>query len=592
VRERSASTSGLRSAIPALRWLPAWRSGLGRNVVAALAVWAVLVPQSMAYASLAGVPAVNGLYAAIAGLLVYAVLGTSGQLNVGPSSGVAVLAAATVAPLALGDSDRYLALSAGLALLKGVILLCAGLIRLGFVAEFLAKPVLAGYVVGLGLVIAVGQVPALLGLSIEADGFFAQVKEIVFHLAEAHVWTVVIGVGTLVFLLVLQAVAPRAPGAMIAVVFGVLAARTLDLAAEDVRLIGTITASLPDLGAPDIRIDDIERLLGGALGVALLAYAESIAAARRFAAKHGYEVDANRELVAVGASNVAAGLAQGFPVDASMSRTAVADGAGQRTQLAGLLNVVFILLTIALFMGFFADLPKATLSAIVIGAVLPLMRTGELRRLQRLDDVDFAFAAICLVGVLLLGVLEGIVFAVLASLVALVYRSFRPNTAVLGLLRAAEAGDEDFHFRDLSRHPALETFPGLVIFRFDQEIFFANAALFRNAVRRAIHASPTVVKEVLVDAGAITHVDTSGLDMLTELHAELARRGIRLHLARIKGPLRDPFERAGVLELLGPDAIHPSVRSGVNAFLRLDPGAPIPGTVEDEVTPEQRPPLD
>ena len=220
-----------------------------------------------------------------------------------------------------------------------------------------------------------------------------------------------------------------------------------------------------------------------------------------FAAKHGYEVEPNRELIAVGASNVAAGLAQGFPVDAGMSRTSVADRAGQTSQLAGLLNVGFVILTIILLTEFFADLPKATLAAIIIGAVLPLMRTGELRRLQRLDDADFAFAAICLVGVLLLGVLQGLVVAVLASLVALVYRSFRPNTAVLGLLREHQDGDEDFRFRDVSRHPEAETFPGLILFRFDQEIFFANARLFRTAIERAIAAAPTPVEEVLVDAG-------------------------------------------------------------------------------------------
>jgi sulfate permease, SulP family len=571
MRFREVGASTLRSTIPALRWLPSWRVGLGRNVIAALAVWAVLVPQSMAYASLAGVPPINGLYAAIAALLVYALLGTSRQLNVGPSSGVAVLSAAAIAPLAVGDGERYLALSAGLALVTGLILVGAGIGRLGFIAEFLAKPVLAGYVVGLGMVIAVGQVPALLGLSIEADGFFAKAAEIVFDVPDVQAWTVVIGVGTLTMLLVLQAVAPRVPGALIAVVVGVLASRALDLADENVALVGALTASFPELGVPDLRLDDIEQLVAPALGVALLAYAESIAAARRFAAKHGYEVEPNRELIAVGASNVAAGLAQGFPVDAGMSRTSVADRAGQTSQLAGLLNVGFVILTIILLTEFFADLPKATLAAIIIGAVLPLMRTGELRRLQRLDDADFAFAAICLLGVLLLGVLQGIVVAVLASLVALVYRSFRPNTAVLGLLRADEGGDEDIRFRDLSRHAGLETFPGLVIFRFDQEIFFANTRLFRDALLRAIDASPTAVDEVLVDAGAITHVDTSGLDMLTDLHAELAGKGIRLCLARVKGPISDIFERAGLIELLGADGMQPSVRSGVNAYLRRKP---------------------
>ena len=560
----------LAVAVPAASWLPAWRDGLSRNALAGLAVWAVLVPQSMAYASLAGVPPVHGLYAALAGLVVYALLGTSRQLNVGPSSGIAVLSAATVAPLALGDGERYLALSAGLALLTGAVLVLSGLVRLGFVAEFLAKPVLAGYVIGLGLVIAVGQVPALLGLTIDGDGFFSTVKEIVVHLPDADGWTVVIGVGTLTLILVVQALVPSAPASLIAVALGVLVSRALDLGNKDVALVGHITASLPDFGVPSVPLDDLERLVAGALGIALLAYAESIAAARQFGAKHGYEVDPNRELVAVGASNVAAGLVQGFPVDASFSRSAVADASGQRTQLSGLVNALLVVVTLALLMSLFADLPKATLAAIVIAAVLPLLRTRELRRLQRLDEVDFAFAALCLVGVLVVGVLQGIVIAVLASLVALVYRSFRPNTAVLGRLRSDTEGesDEDFRFRDVSRHGRLETFPGLVIFRFDQEIFFANALLFRDGVRRAVAASDHPVEQVLVDAGAITHADTTGLDMLTDLRAELTGLGIGLRLARVKGPLRDILERAGIVELLGPGGIQPSVRAGVEAFLR------------------------
>ena len=566
-RARRLTGRVLVGALPALGWLPGWRDGLGRNVVAAFAVWAVLVPQSMAYAALAGVPPVHGLYAAAAALLVYGLLGTSGQLNVGPSSGVAVLSAATVAPLALGDGDRYLVLSAALALLTGAVLVVAGLVRLGFVAEFLAKPVLAGYVIGLALVITVGQLSALLGVTIDADGFFGKAADIVRAVPDVDGRTAALGVGTLAFLLALRAVAPRAPGALIAVGVGVILSRALGLEDDGVTVLGPFDAALPDLGVPGVALNDLERLVGGALGVALLAYAESIAAARQFAAAHDYEVDPNRELVAVGAANIGVGLAQGFPVDASMSRTAVADGAGQRTQLAGLINVVLVLAAIFLLGGFFADLPAATLAAIVISAVIPLMRTGELRRLRKIDDADFSLAAICLIGVLLLGVLGGIVVAVLASLVALVYRSFRPNTAVLGRARGEE-GDEAFGFRDVSRHPGLETYPGLLVFRFDQEIFFANARLFRDALNRAIEDADVPVEAVLVDAGAITHIDTTGLDMLHDLVGELQRKGIRLMLARVKSPVMEILERSGVADLIGQANLYSSVRIGVDAYLR------------------------
>ncbi|MGL6277961.1 MAG: SulP family inorganic anion transporter, partial [Gaiella sp.] len=422
----------LAAGVPALTWLPQWRVGLRANVLAGLAVWAVLVPQSMGYAALAGLPPVHGLYAATAALVAYALLGTSGQLNVGPSSGIAVLSAATVAPLAAGDTDRAIVLSAVLALLTGIVLVVAGVARLGVVAEFFARPVLAGYVIGLGLVIVLGQVPALLGISVESDGFFREAAEIVQELPDLDPATAAIGIGSLALVLILGAVVPRAPAALVAVVAGIAAARALDLGAEGVALLGPTSAALPDLGLPELRSGDLELLLGGALGVALLALTESIAAARRYAALHGTEIDPNRELVANGAANIASSAVQGFAVDASMSRTALADASGQRTQLAGLLNAALVVLTLVFLTGVFADLPRATLAAVVIAAVLPLLRTGELRRIQRLDEVDFAFAALCLVGVLAFGPLQGIVIAVIASLVALVVRTFRPHTAVLG----------------------------------------------------------------------------------------------------------------------------------------------------------------
>jgi anti-anti-sigma factor len=335
-----------------------------------------------------------------------------------------------------------------------------------------------------------------------------------------------------------------------------------------VAVVGNIASSLPDVGLPSVGWSDTSRLLAGAAGVALLAYVESIAAARRFASERGHEVDANRELVAVGAANIGSGLLKGFPVDASVSRTAVAESAGQRSQLAGLLNAGLVLATILLLTRFFADLPQATLAAIVIAAVLPLMRTGELRRLWRLDEVDFALAVVCLAGVLLLGVLGGILVAVVVSLGALVYRGFRPHVAVLGRVRGDGGADDEFEFRDVSRHPDLETYPGLVVFRFDQEIFFANANLLRQYVRGLVREADPPVRAVLLDAGAVTHIDTTGLDTIGELHEELRAAGADLMVARVKGPVRDILERAGLLEVLGRENFFPSVRAGVDAYRR------------------------
>ncbi|MFO7571128.1 MAG: sulfate permease [Gaiellaceae bacterium] len=559
---------GVARVLPGLSWIPEWRSIARRDALAALAVWAILVPQAMAYATLAGVPPVYGLYAALAALVAYALLGTGRQLNVGPSSGVAVLSAATIAPLAAADGDRFLTLTATLAILTGVLLLLAGIARLGFLSELIAKPVLAGYFVGLGLVIAVSQLPALLGITIPQGGFFRSVWNVVRGLDAADAWTASLGVGTLALILLLRAFAPRIPGPLVAVLLGVGLSRALDLEADGVAVIGSVSSALPSVELPGVAWDDVTRLLAGAAGVALLAYAESIAGARRFAAKHGQEIDANRELVALGVANIGSGLFRGFAVDASISRTAVADDAGQRSQLAGLINAALVLTTIVALTQLFSDLPRTTLAAIVIAAVIPLTSPKELRRLSRLDQVDFGLAVLALTGVLVLGVLGGIVVAVIASLGALVYRSFRPGVAVLGQVRWEGEHDEEFGFRDLTRHPGLETFPGLVILRFDEELFFANASVFRDSIRRAVREGDPPTRAVLLDAAAITHVDTTGIDVLRDVHAELSAAGIRFMLARVKGPVRDMLERSELLEVFGAANMLPSLRSGVDSYRR------------------------
>jgi sulfate permease, SulP family len=553
----------LGQVVPASRWLPDWRRNWKRDVVAALAVWAVLVPQSMAYAALAGVQPVYGLYAAIVGLLLYGLLGTSRELNVGPSSSVAVMSAATVAPLAAGDGARYLALSAALALVTGLILVAGGIARLGFVAEFIARPVLAGYFIGLALTIILTQLPALLGIPAVKGGFFEKLWEIVGELGEISWRTAAIGIASLVLVLVLQGLVPRAPGALVAVVFGVLVSRALDLPDKGVAVVGPLPKALPTLGLPDVPLADYRRILYGGLGIALLAYAESIAAARKFAQQSSYEVDANNELLALGAANVAAGVTQGFAIDASVSRTTVAQRSGQKSQLAGLLNAGLVVVAIFTLGNFFADLPKATLAAIVTAAVLSLLRTRELRRLWRLDTVDFALGALCAMGVLVAGVLGGMVIALIASLAAIVYRGFTPHVAVLGRLRGGEEGDEDFGFRDLLRHPSGETYPGLVIFRFDQEIFFANAALFRDHIRELVDATEPPIREVIVDSSAITYVDTTGLDMLGKLQHELDELGVELVFARLKGPVHDAFKRAVAAGVFAEFRRFPTLRSAV-----------------------------
>jgi high affinity sulfate transporter 1 len=567
VRRSREAVHVLATALPIGRWLPRARRTLRADTLAALAVWAVLVPQAMAYASLAGLPAEHGLYAALPALLLYAVFGTSRQLNVGPSSAVAVLSAATVAPLAGGDPKRFAAISAALALVAGIALVIAGIARLGFVSDFVARPVLAGYLVGLGVVILVGQLPKLLGISSDDGTVFQQMWHIVASLGETRWRTLAVGTGSLAFMLALRRFAPRVPAALIVVVAGVAASSWLDLVDSGVGIIGPISTELPEIGRPTLPGGILTDLTVGAFGIALLAFAESIAASRSFAEKHGYEIDANRELVAIGATNIGAGLAQGFAVDASASRTAVGDEAGQRTQLASLVNAVLVLATILLVARFFENLPQATLAAIVIAAVLGMLSPAPLLHLWRLDRVDAVLGVVCFGGVLLLGVLGGIVLAVVAALVALVYRGSRPNTAVLGRILTDGGHDEDVLYRDVSREPDLEIVPGLVIYRFDQEIFFANASLFEREVRQLVREAEPPAQAVLVDAGSISHVDTTGMAMLERLNAKLAETDVVLMLARPRGPLRDTLRRSGLEKLIGPENLFPTVRAGVAAFL-------------------------
>jgi SulP family sulfate permease len=559
---RSVLGSVVDRYVPIAGWLRSYdRAWLRPDVIAGLTVWALLVPEAMAYATLAGVPPEAGLYAALPPLMLYAVFGTSRQVSVGPSSAVAVMVAATVGPLAGGDGERYVALAAAMAVLVGLILIVAAIARLGFVSEFMAKPVLTGFIIGLALVIAAGQVDKLFGIHAEGEGFFAIIWDIIINLGDTHLETLLVGSGCLVLLFGLKRFAPRAPAALITVALSIIAVALFDLEGRGVHIVGDIPAGLPPLKIPDIGLADFQDLLPGALGLALVAYAESIAPARSFAARDKYEVDANQELLALGASNIGVGLSQGFAVDASLSRSAVNDYAGAKTQVAGLVNAGLIFVTILALTPLFHDLPDAALAAVVISAVAHLVDVKELERLYRLKKEDFWLAAICMMGVLVVDVLPGLIIAVTVSLLALVHRASRPLTAVLG-----RVSDQDT-FRDIERHPEGETYPGLVIFRFEAELFFANAGYFRDRIRELMAVTDPPAQAVLVDAEAIQYIDTTAVAVLQELQEELADSGVELLMARVHGGVRDMLRRSGLEESLGASRIYPSVRAGVADYL-------------------------
>ena len=574
--------------VPILDWLPKYqRKWLRPDAITAIVIWAVLVPQAIAYASLAGVPPQAGLYAAAAGLLFYAIFGISRQVTVGPGSTIAVMVAATIAPLAATTGD-YVTLAAALAILVGAIMVGAGVARLAFVADFFAKPILVGFVAGLALIIAISQAPKLFGVEGGGDNFFESLWNLIKDLPDTNVQTLAISAICILMLVGLKRLAPVAPAALITVVVSIALVSLLNLEDEGVAVVGEIPTGLPTPDLPRVGLGDLWHLLPGAAGIAIVAFAESNATASSLAAKHKEKVDPNQDLIAIGSANLGAGLFQGFAVDASLSRSATADEAGVKTQVSNLITLVLVLITMVALAPLFRNLPDAALAAIIISSVVGLVDTRELRRLYGLDKLDFGLALVGLLGVLVFGILEGLGLAIVAALIALVRRGYRPNTAVLGRVTGEE--DEDFGFRDLERFPEAETIPGLQIFRFQTELFFANANYFRDQIRGIIEETDPPPRAVLVDAAAISHIDTTGTDMLLELVSELSESGIELLLARVTGPTRDILRRSGLVDALGSGSIYQTVGAAVSSYLARRAGAdkstdqPIDQQIEDSDT--------
>ena len=563
--------------VPITRWLPLYeRSFLSGDLLAAFAVWAVLVPQAVAYAALAGAPPQAGLFTALAAGVLYAVFGTCRELDVGPSSTVAITAAAVLVPVvAAFPAQEYPVILAALAVLTGLTLLAAGALRLGLVADFLARPVLIGFISGIGVVIIVGQLPKLLGLPVESGNVPETLWRTLESLGEIGWQTPVVGCASLLALLVLRRLAPRVPWALVVTMISIACSRVFDLAADGVKVVADIPAGLPTPVIPDVGLGEIGALSSGALALALVALAESIGAARSLAAKSGYEIDPNQELVALGAANVGAGLLQGFPVDASLSRSAVGVAAGVRSRLSGLVVAALVVVTMLFLTPLFDGLPQATLAAIIIAAVIGLVDMKGLRRLWRTDHGDAKLAVVGFTAVCLLGVLPGIAIAVIASLLALIRRVYRPRVAVLGRAVGETSADEDYRFRSIDRHPEYETIPGLVLFRFSSELFFANASFFRDATLRLVAAADPPARTVLVDCSAISHLDTTAAAMLEELIDRLEAAGVTFELARTTAALDDALERSGLRDQIGPDRLHRSVRSGVESFLQRSGEVPV-----------------
>ncbi len=510
------------------------------DLVAGLTVWAVLVPESLAYASIAGVSPVVGLYAAPPALVLYAILGSSKHLIVGPMSATAALSAAAVAP--------HFGLTPVLAIVTGVVALGAGLLRLGFLANFISEPVLKGFIVGLALTIVAGQLPKLFGVEKGEGDFFEQIWHLLGELGGTQAATLAIGLASLALVLGLRRFAPVVPGSLVAVAFGVLVVELLD--PDGVDIVGNIDSGLPSFGLPDASASDYLNLAASGVAVALVGFAEGLGAAKTYAARHHYDIDVDRELVGLGAANLGSGLASGMVVNGSLSKTAVNGGAGAESQMSGIVVAVLTVVTLLFLTGLFESLPEATLAAVVIAAVIELVDVPALVRLyrvwtKRLGRIygpaarpDFIAAVAALAGVLIFDTLPGLFIGIGVSLLLLLYRASRPNVAVLGRVPSG-------HWVDVERGDA-EAEPGVVVLRVEAGLFFANADHVRQTI--LAHAREPAVKAVVLDAETVPFVDVTAAEMLLQLRGDLDREGVRLVMARDIGQVRDVLRREGVTD--------------------------------------------
>jgi high affinity sulfate transporter 1 len=510
---------------------------------AGLMLTALLVPAGMGYATAAGLPAQAGLYASVAALVAYALVGQSRVLVLGPDSSLTPLIAAAVLPLAAAGAagdDRRLALAGLLALLVGAILLAGGLARLGFVSALLSKPIRLGYLNGIALVVIVGQLPALFGFSVDGDGLAPGVAAFVSGVRSGEVVpaAAAIGVGALGVVLAMRRAVPRAPGLLVAMVTATTIVWLFGLG--DVPVVGALPGGLPAPAWDLLGWGDVGQLIGPALGIAVVAFADTGVLSRSVAASAGREVDASSEMRALGVANLACGVGGGFPVSASASRTPVARASGARTQVAGLVAAAAVAVILVAAPGLTRYLPSSALAAIVIAAVVSIVDLPDTLRLLRLDPTEFGLSVLAFAGVAVLGVLQGIAAAVTLSLVVFVVKAWRPHVAEL----VRVDGRKGYH--DRARHPAGRQVPGLVILRFDAPLFFANAEMFAEAVRAAIAGSRPPVRWCAIAAEPITDVDTTAAEMLERLDDELAAAGIRLVFAELKGPVKDRLRRYGL----------------------------------------------
>jgi high affinity sulfate transporter 1 len=552
-----------------LRWLPGLRvlrsyepAWLRHDIVAGLVLTTMLVPVGIAYAEAAGVPGICGLYATIVPLLAYAVFGPSRILVLGPDSSLAAVILAVVLPLSAGDPKRAVMLASAMAIVSGVVCIAAGFARLGFVTELLSKPIRYGYMNGIALTVLLSQVPKLLGFSVQAEGPLQQISAVANGVlaGQTNVAALAIGASTLALILLLPR-RPAIPAILIAVVAATLVVAGFDLAARaGVSVLGPLPQGLPMPSLPLIGINDVTSVLTGGLAVALVSFADTSVLSRALAARARTAVDSNQEMVGLGIANLAAGLFQGFPISSSASRTPVAEAAGARTQLTGVVGALAIAALLVAAPNLLQHLPTTALAAVVIAAAFGLIEVADLRRIYRIQQWEFWLSITCFIGVAVFGAIPGIGIAVVIAVIEFLWDGWRPHSAVLGRVEHVRG------YHDVTRYPQATRIPGLVLFRWDAPLFFANAELFRDRVLEAVASSPTPVRRVVVAAEPVTSVDVTAADVVAELDDGLHALGIELCFAEMKDPVKDKLKRFELFARFGAERFYATVGEAVEAY--------------------------
>ncbi len=551
-----------------MRWLPglqvlkryeaAW---LPNDIMAGLVLTTMLVPVGIAYATASGVPGIYGLYATIVPLLAYALFGPSRILVLGPDSSLAAVILAVVLPLSAGDPARAVVVASLMAVVSGLVCILIGLLRLGFITELLSKPIRYGYMNGIAFTVLISQLPKLFGFSIESDGPLRNIVRVVQAILDgkANWMAFAVGVGTLVLILLLKPY-KRIPGLLIAVVAATVVVGVLNLGeTAGVKVLGPLPQGLPSFVLPWIGFEHLGQVVIGGFAVAMVAFADTSVLSRTYAAKTRTVVDPNQEMVGLGAANLAAGLFQGFAISSSSSRTPVAEAAGAKTQLTGVVGALAVALLLLVAPNLLEHLPSSALAAIVIAAAIGLFEFADLRRILRIQPWEFWLSIACFVGVAVMGVIHGIGIAILIAVVEFLWDGWRPHFAVMGRVE----GIRGFH--DIKRYPDARLVPGLVLFRWDAPLFFANAELFHQRVLDAVAQSPTKARRIVIAAEPVTSIDVTSADMLAELERALHEAGVEMRFAEMKDPVKDKLKRFEMLDRFG--AMYPTIGAAVDAYL-------------------------